>query len=69
MCFGALIGFFNAVNSNSLLAIEDYCLVLKDVLMDRVPCCTLIIPHKSLSIITIEEQAAARISENEITIF
>jgi hypothetical protein len=24
--FGALIGFFNAVKSNSLLAIEDYCL-------------------------------------------
>jgi hypothetical protein len=26
MCFGALIGFFNAVKSNSLLATEDYCL-------------------------------------------
>jgi hypothetical protein len=51
VCFGALIGFYNAVKSNSLLATEDYYLVLKDVLMERVPCCPSIIRHKSLSII------------------
>jgi hypothetical protein len=65
MCFGALIGFFNSVKLNSLLAIEDYCLALKDVLMDRVPCCPSIIPHKEFVNNTIEEQTAARISENE----
>jgi hypothetical protein len=65
MCFGALIGFFNSVKFNSLLAIEDYCLVLKDVLMDRVLCCPSIIPHKEFVNNNIEEQTAARISENE----
>ena len=55
MCLGALIGFLDLVNSNSPLPIEDYCLALKDIFMDRVRFCPLVILQKSCPLVILQK--------------
>jgi hypothetical protein len=57
MCSGALIGFLDIVNSNSLPAIEDYCLALKEIFMDRVMCCPLAILQKSCPLLVLQKDS------------
>jgi hypothetical protein len=55
MCSGAVIGFLDVVNSNYLLAIEDYCLTLREIFVDRVMCCPLVILQKSCPLVVLQK--------------
>ena len=55
MCLGALIGFLNGMKSNSLLTMEDHCLTLKDIFMDRVLRCPLAILQKSYPLVVLQK--------------